>query len=329
MNGYARACQKGVMLRSPRLLRLSVTDRCNLRCRYCLPEQGVPKVAHAALLSLERLAEVARWLCQRVEIERIKLTGGEPLVRSGVPRLIGLLRAIPGVREVSLTTNGSLLARQVEALQAAGLRRVTVSLDSLDASRYRELTRGGRVEDALAGISAALSAGLAPVKLNAVLQQSTWMDDVPRLLDYAAGNGLELRFIELMRTGTEKAWCNSEFVPLPAVRRWLSNRTQVLPVAGQARAPALMTHVLWGGASLQVGWIAPRSQPFCDRCDRLRLDARGRVHRCLMDQRFLELETLLDEHGSDAADLALSAYLEGKAAPEHMDKADAMILIGG
>jgi cyclic pyranopterin phosphate synthase len=317
------------MLRSPRLLRLSVTDRCNLRCRYCMPEQGVPKVAHAALLSLERLAEVARWLCQRVEIERIKLTGGEPLVRSGVPRLIGLLRAIPGVREVSLTTNGSLLARQVEALQAAGLRRVTVSLDSLDASRYRQLTRGGRVEDALAGISAALSAGLAPVKLNAVLQQSTWMDDVPRLLDYAAGNGLELRFIELMRTGTEKAWCNSEFVPLPAVRRWLSNRTQVLPVAGQASAPALMTQVWWGGASLQVGWIAPRSQPFCDRCDRLRLDARGRVHRCLMDQRFLELETLLGEHGSDAADRALCAYLAGKAAPEHMDKADAMILIGG
>ena len=205
MNGYARACQKGVMLRSPRLLRLSVTDRCNLRCRYCMPEQGVPKVAHAALLSLERLAEVARWLCQRVEIERIKLTGGEPLVRSGVDRLIGLLRAIPGVREVSLTTNGSLLARQVEALQAAGLRRVTVSLDSLDASRYRELTRGGRVEDALAGISAALSAGLTPVKLNAVLQQSTWTRDVPRLLDYTAANGLELRFIELMRTGTEKA----------------------------------------------------------------------------------------------------------------------------
>jgi cyclic pyranopterin phosphate synthase len=317
------------MPRSPRLLRLSITDRCNLRCRYCMPAEGVPKIAHNDLLSLERLAEVARWLCATVGIERIKLTGGEPLVRSGIDRLITLLGSIPGVREVSLTTNGSLLAWQAKTLKQAGLARVTISLDSLDRERYRELTRGGRIEDALAGIEAALAARLTPVKLNAVLQRSTWIDEVPRLLDYAAQNGLAVRFIELMRTGTEREWCNSEFAPSLEVRQWLSERAQVLPIAVYTSAPALLTRVFWRGTALDVGWIAPRSQPFCDRCDRLRLDARGRLHRCLMDPRFLELAPMLESgDGTRAAD-ALSGYLAGKLPAQRMERAESMIQIGG
>jgi cyclic pyranopterin phosphate synthase len=294
-----------------------------------MPAQGVATLPHAALLSLERLAEVASWLCGAVGIERVKLTGGEPLVRSGLENLIGRLWNIPGVSEVSLTTNGSLLTRQARALKAAGLNRVTISLDSMDRARYREITRGGRIEDTFAGISAALSAGFAPIKLNAVLQRSTWMREVPDLLGYAAGNGFELRFIELMRTGTERDWCKSEFVSLPEVREWLACQTRVVPIATLSSAPARMTRVVWRGTDIQVGWIAPRSQPFCERCDRLRLDSRGRVHRCLMDPHFLELAALLDQRGPQAAERALRAYWACKAAPGAMDRADAMISIGG
>jgi GTP 3',8-cyclase len=314
---------------SPRLLRLSVTDRCNLRCRYCMPAEGVPKIPRTALFSLERLAEVATWLGSRVGIERIKLTGGEPLVRSGLESLICRLRAAPNVQEVSLTTNGTLLARHAEALKTAGLARVTISLDTLDLVRYRELTRGGRISDALAGISAAISAGLTPVKLNAVLQRSTWLHDVPLLLDYAAAHNLELRFIELMRTGTEREWCQAEFVPLPDVRRWLAETTSVVPIATNAAAPARLTRVAWHGVTVQVGWIAPRSQPFCDRCDRLRIDAQGRLHRCLIDQNFLDLAATLNARGPEAAEEALTAYLAGKTAPHSIERAAAMILIGG
>lgn len=314
---------------SPRTLRLSVTDRCNLRCRYCMPAEGVPKIAHANLLTLERLAEVAGWLSTRVGIERIKLTGGEPLVRAGLENLITALRAIPGVREISLTTNGAMLAKHAATLKAAGLARATVSLDSPDAGRYRELTRGGRVEAVFAGIAAAVAAGLTPLKLNAVLQRSTWEFDVPLLLDFAASRGLELRFIELMHTGTDDRWYHAEFVPLPAVRHWLAQHAEVMPVATRACAPAVLTRVRWHGADVAVGWITPRSQPFCERCDRLRLDARGRLHRCLMDHCFLELAQILGEEGPQAAGAALESYLNGKTAPRAMDRPDAMIMIGG
>jgi cyclic pyranopterin phosphate synthase len=294
-----------------------------------MPAEGVPKIAHKDLLSLEQLAELVAWLAVRVGIERVKLTGGEPLVRLGVEQLVAHLAGTPGVREVSLTTNGSLLPQMAGALKAAGLRRVNISLDSLDPARFTELTRGARLPQTLAGIEAALAVGLVPLKLNAVLQRSSWKQDVPLLLDYAANLGLELRFIELMRTGTEQAWCASEFVPVQEVRHWLEERGPMQEMPAAAGAPARRTKICWRGAPLTVGWIAPRSHPFCSRCERVRLDARGRLRRCLMDPVPLDLFTVLRERGDEGAAMALSNYMAGKFAPQTMDSAFAMSSIGG
>ncbi len=311
------------------MLRLSVTDRCNFRCRYCIPAEGVAKLPRKSLLSVEEMAAMVAWLCGHLGIDRIKLTGGEPLVREGLDGLIPLLTAIPGMAEVSMITNGSLLVQHAERLKAAGLSRVSISLDTLDAARFHELTRGGNLQKTLTGISAAAAAGLGPIKLNSVLQRSTWMQDVPMLLDYAATHSFELRFIELMRTGTERNWCESEFVPAPEVSRWVAEQCEVLTVESQSHAPARVMQIRWRGIALKVGWITPRSHPFCTRCDRLRMDARGRIFRCLMDADCLDLRLLLRNSDDDAASESVASYLAGKTAPEIMAKADAMILIGG
>lgn len=319
----------GGMLPAPRLLRLSVTDRCNFRCRYCMPVEGVPKLPHSDLLSLEQLGDAVAFLVERIGIDRVKFTGGEPLVRAGIEGLVQRIAAMPGVRELSLTTNASLLPRKAEALKAAGLARVNVSLDSLDPQRFSELTRGGSLEAALEGIQAAQRVGLLPLKLNAVLQRSGWEQDVPRLLDYAAHNGFELRFIELMRTGTEQEWCASEFIPADDVRQWLEARAELKSVAGPAEAPARRTEVCWRGARMTVGWITPRSHPFCSRCERVRMDARGRLRRCLMDAQFLNLASILQGQGAQAAADCFDQYLAGKRAPDAMESGNAMSLIGG
>lgn len=318
----------GWMERRPQRLRMSVTDRCNFRCRYCMPLEGVPKLAHSDLLSLEDLARLAAWLAPRLGIDRIKLTGGEPLLRRGITDLIGQLAAIPDVLEVSLTTNGSRLSQQAKVLKAAGVARVNVSLDTLDSARFYELTRGGDLGDTLAGITAAVSAGLLPLKLNSVLQSSTWQHDVPQLLDYAAAHGFELRLIELMRTGTERSWCDSEFVAATRVQIWLAEQGRLLPNLSVEPGPARLSRVSWRGVSVKVGWITPRSYPFCDSCDRLRLDARGRLYRCLMDSSYFDLGTAL-HRGNGTAEEGLAAYLAGKVAPQAMEQANAMNLIGG
>lgn len=316
------------VLPNARLLRLSVTDRCNFRCRYCMPAEGIASVAHHELLPLEELAELVRWLSRYLPIERVKLTGGEPLVRLGLEHLIRELAGMPDVREVSLTTNGTLLARKAWELKACGLARVSVSLDSLDPERFAQVSRGGRVRDTLEGIEAALEAGLTPLKLNTVLQRSTWRKDVPAILDFAAAHGLEPRFIELMRTGTERAWCDSEFVGAGVVRGWLEERTSVVSIATPAGVPAQRSQVRWGGELLTVGWITPRSHPFCSACERVRLDSRGRLRRCLMDAATLDVARLWRDERETAAD-ALYRYMASKRAPSGMDSESMMSQIGG
>jgi cyclic pyranopterin phosphate synthase len=311
------------------VIRVSVTDRCNFRCRYCMPATGVPKLRHRDLLSLERLADTVSWLCHELGVSRVKLTGGEPLVRGGVADLVRALAAIPGVNEVSATTNGARLVELARPLREAGLARVNVSVDSLDSQRFAELTRGGRLADTLAGIEAALDCGLAPVKLNAVLLASSWRSDVAPLLDFAATRSLEVRFIELMRTGTEVRWAEREYVPADEVRRWLETRTEVVDGRMLSAGPARMSTVLWRGDAVRVGWITPRSQPFCDSCSRLRLDARGRVRRCLMDPVPFDLVGLLQTTRESEVRRRLRVYLGNKIPSESMESTLPMVSMGG
>jgi GTP 3',8-cyclase len=310
-----------------RLLRLSITNLCNFRCRYCMPVKGVRKVAHDDLLPLEGLVALVSWLSSNSGINRVRITGGEPLVRPGIEHLIEALAALPEMREVSLTTNGSLLPKMARGLKAAGLSRVNISIDSLDEERFAEVTRGGDLKSTLAGIEAAREAGLTPIKLNAVLRRSTWKQDVPSLLDFAANNGFEMRFIELMRTGTERAWCESEYISVDDVCNGLG--TEVLPAEEQAGSPARRTLVNWRGTPLTVGWITPRSHPFCERCERLRMDARGRIRRCLMDATMLDLPLVLGTMDDLAARQEFQSYIAGKVPPRTMDSQFAMSQIGG
>lgn len=293
-----------------------------------MPPEGIPSVSHGELLSLEQLAETVRWLSRYTPIERVKITGGEPLVRLGLEELIGELAAIANVREISMTTNGSLLARKARQLKTKGMARVSVSLDSLDPERFARLSRGGRLQDTLAGINAALDAGLTPLKLNTVLQRSTWREDVPMLLDFAAERGLEPRFIELMRTGTERVWCDSEFVAVDDVREWLAKQTPIAPAFTPEGVPAQSSLIFWAGKLLKVGWIAPRSHPFCSACERVRLDSRGCLRRCLMDSNLLDLVRLRQTEGDDPQN-ALYRYMAGKQAPNGMDSEFMMSQIGG
>ncbi len=308
-----------------RTLRLSVTDRCNFRCRYCMPAGAHPRFAGGAPLQV--LVEAAHWLVHVAGVRRIKITGGEPLVRRGLPELVRAL-AGDGV-EVSLTSNGALLALHARALADAGLARVNVSLDTTDPARFARLSRGGRVADTLAGIDAALAAGLRPVKLNAVLHRSGVHETVAELLDFAAGRGLEVRFIELMCGGVDDAWQRDEFIAAGEVQEWLAREGTLHALPGPDAAPARRTAVSWRGHEVTVGWITPRSQPFCGACDRLRLDARGRLRRCLMDPATLPLHELRRGRGAEAARAELDAFLAGKRAPRAMDARLPMSAIGG
>lgn len=309
-------------------LRVSVTDRCNLRCAYCMPEEGIRLLPRSEIPPLTEIAEAVAWLVPRFGVDRVKVTGGEPLVRGGVPALVAKVAAIPGVREVSMTTNGTLLAPMAAELAAAGLARVNVSLDTLDAARFRDLTRGGRVGEVLEGVDAALAAGLTPLKVNAVLRKSSFREDLPPLLGLAAAKGVEIRFIELMQTGTEAAWAAAERVTGDTVRAWLESEGAVLsPLDGRPNAPARRTAVSFRGVSVVAGWIDPVSDSFCDDCDRLRLDARGRLRRCLMDEELFPLVELLRRGGAALEEAA--AYLARKRPPAAMGIGSAMASIGG
>jgi cyclic pyranopterin phosphate synthase len=292
-----------------------------------MPEQGVPKSRRCDLLTLEELASLTAWVSTHTGINRVRLTGGEPLVRPGIEHLIAEISTFPGMREVSLTTNGSLLSRMAWSLKAAGLGRVNISLDSLDEERFKEVTRGGSLKRTLQGIKAARDAGLTPIKLNTVLQRSTWKQELPRLLDYAASTGFEIRFIELMRMGTERVWCDSEFISVDEVCKGLG--TKIVPAEEQTAAPARTTLLDWRGASVKVGWITPRSHPFCQRCERLRMDARGRIRRCLMDPATLDLPHTLETMDEVSASQEFQRYVAGKVSARAMDSSFAMSQIGG
>ena len=314
--------------RGVHILRLSVTDRCNFRCRYCMPQSGVAWLPQPELQGRQCVVEQVGWLAQHTGIRVVRITGGEPLVRRDLPELVSALRAIPQIEEIALTTNASMMALHAARLREAGVSRLNISLDTLDAERFTRLTRGGDLRLVLLGIEAAVKYGLGPIKLNAVLQASTWQQDVPALLDYAVELGAELRFIEMMCTGTEQDWCQSEYVSVQRVQRWLAGRTQVAMDTPTA-APARRSCIAWRGRTVTVGWISPRSHPFCAHCERLRMDARGHLRRCLMDPQLLNLPELRRHMNDSQAAAALSGYMEGKHPPASMFSSTAMNMVGG
>jgi len=308
-------------------LRVSVTERCDLRCRYC--RTGLEREpADGTLPALSRLASAASWAVRHLGVTRVKITGGEPLLRAGTVEFVRRLSGDEEVAEVSMTTNGTRLAVPAADFARAGLSRVNVSLDTVDAARFRELTRGGAVESVVAGIDAALAAGLSPVKLNAVLRRSSFESDVPNLLAFASQRGLEVRFIELMRTGSGAAFAESEFVSSREVRERLGLEGALEP-AGAGAGPARRLRVRFRGREVVTGWIEPVSHSFCGGCRRLRLDARGELRRCLMDAKPYPLLNRLEESDDAGLEEEVDGFLSGKRPPLSFETPRSMAAIGG
>lgn len=295
-------------------LRLSVTDRCNLRCRYCMPAEGVQKLQHGEILSFEEMLRIAR-LAVSLGIEKIRVTGGEPLVRKNLVDFLKDLRATAGLKELVLTTNGLLLREFATELRSAGVHRLNVSLDSLNPNTFSSLTRGGNLEKALDGIAAAEDAGFPPVKINAVVIRGMNDDE---LLDFAAmtlHTSRQIRFIEYMPTNTAPEWA-AAFVTGKEILRRLRTVYQLepLPHAGAA-GPATIYRI--PGALGTIGIITPISNHFCESCNRIRVTASGIVKGCLFDGGGVSLKAYMN-HSDNELRAVLMSVLKNKPERHHL-----------
>jgi cyclic pyranopterin phosphate synthase len=300
-------------------LRVSVTDRCNLRCTYCLPEDADFPFGDRDFLSPDEIAAMVGALV-RLGIRRVRLTGGEPLVRKDLLEIVRRLKALPGLENLALSTNGTELARLAPALKAAGVDRVNISVDTLDAERFRAITRRGDVAEVWRGVEAALAAGLDPVKLNAVLLQSS-RDDLERLAALTLDRPLHMRFIEMMPTGTNQHLQPGELLSADAARAALERRFGPLAAVeagelGPRTGPAKAFR--FPGAVGTVGFITPLSHTFCAECNRLRLTARGELRLCLFADRSYPLRPLLAAADADAALEAEILRVLAEKPAEHM-----------
>jgi cyclic pyranopterin phosphate synthase len=314
-------------------LRISVTDRCNLRCTYCMPAEAIFR-PREELLAYEEIARVAT-VAVGLGVRTIRLTGGEPLLRRDLAALVALLVAVPGIDEVALTTNGLLLAEQAEALSAAGLRRLNVSLDSLREDVFERIARRRGLDRVLAGLAAARRAGFEEIRINAVSIRDLPEDEVVPLARFCRREGFHLRFIEFMPLDAEEAWDRSRVLSGADVRAILEREIGplVAETAGDPGQPALDYRWADGG---RVGFINPVTRPFCDRCDRLRLTADGQFRNCLFSTTEWDVKALLRGGGSDAeiaallrACVAAKKAAHGIDTPEFARPARAMYQIGG
>ncbi|MCL2342906.1 MAG: GTP 3',8-cyclase MoaA [Firmicutes bacterium] len=253
-------------------LRLSVTDLCNLRCAYCMPAEGVVKRAHADILRVEEIGEIVR-ACAACGITKVRLTGGEPLVRRGIVDICRLAAATEGIREVCMTTNGVLLPEYAQKLRDAGLRRVNISLDSLNPETYRGVSRRDELSAAERGLEAALGAGFDAVKVNAVLMAGINDGEIAKLAALTR-RGVDVRFIELMPVGERAAWNREHFLENSAVLK-------ALPELIPAGAEGVATYYRLPSASGRVGLISPVSAHFCPDCNRIRVTSDGKLKPCL------------------------------------------------
>ncbi len=287
--------------RPMRDLRVSVTDRCNFRCRYCMPREVFGEnftfLRRDEVLSFEEITRLAR-VSSTLGVRKVRLTGGEPLLRNSLPTLIAMLSEIAGI-DIALTTNGSLLAQQARALKDAGLKRVTVSLDSLDEDVFRQMNDADfPVASVLEGIDAAAAAGLAPVKINAVIRRDVNDHTAVDLARHFKGNGHILRFIEYMDVGTTNGWRLDDVVPGAEIVRMISEQMPLEPVARNYDGEVAQRWRYADGSG-EIGVITSVTQPFCGGCTRARLSADGSLYTCLFATQGVDLRAMLRAGASD------------------------------
>ncbi|HSF16569.1 MAG TPA: GTP 3',8-cyclase MoaA [Vicinamibacteria bacterium] len=288
-----------------RSLRVSVTDRCNLRCQYCMPEMDYVWLPRQHLLSFEETARLVGVFTE-IGVDKVRLTGGEPLLRKDLASLVRQLRDNRRIRDLALTTNGILLSEQAEALKEAGLDRITVSLDTLRADRFRELTRRDQLARVLGGIDSAVAAGLRGLKIDTVVLRGTNEDEIPDLIEYGERIGAEVRFIEYMDVGGATAWSSTKVVSKEEILHSVQARFggPIVPLQVESWAPAKRFRLPSGTT---FGIIASTTEPFCRTCDRGRLTADGMFYLCLYAQTGLDLRERLR---SGAPNRELRAVIE-------------------
>ncbi|HET9871765.1 MAG TPA: GTP 3',8-cyclase MoaA [Propionibacteriaceae bacterium] len=282
-------------------LRVSLTDRCNLRCTYCMPAEGLDWMPSDELLTDDEIIRLISIGVTSLGITTVRLTGGEPLLRKNLERLVAEISALTPRPVTALTTNGIGLASRADALAAAGLTRINVSLDTLDPATFKRLTRRPRLDDVLAGVAAARRAGLQPVKINSVLMRGVNDHEAADLLSWAMAQQAQLRFIEQMPLDAQHAWHRSEMVTAAVIRARLDERFELIEDPDDAKlrgsAPAELFRVV--GADYSVGIIAAVSKPFCGACDRVRLTADGQIRNCLFSRVESDLRTPLRNGATD------------------------------
>ena len=310
-------------------LRVSVTDRCQLRCRYCMPPEGVPLCGKDEILSYEEIVALVACLQDEFGLTKVRITGGEPLVRLGIERLVGMLADL-GIPDLALTTNGLRLAEMAPILKRAGLRRVNVSLDSLSPATFRRLTGNGELQAVLDGIDAALDAGLLPLKLNTVVIRGINENEVRDLVEFGLQRNCELRFIELMPIGPGTRLFSDGFVSSEAVRQRLSSHFTFYPLGMEPGASARRYGLVnaEGGRGV-VGFISSCSAPFCSECSRLRVTADGRLIGCLARNGGISIRGLLRAGDRPAIADAVRHVLEGKTPDRIFEQEMVMASIGG
>lgn len=323
-------------------LRISVMDRCNFRCPYCMPRETFHEnyqfLKSNERLSFEEIVRLTR-LFVSLGVRKVRLTGGEPLLRANLPDLVGELTSLPGVDDVALTTNGMLLAKNAAELKANGLKRVTVSLDSLDEEVFRKMSGGfGGLEQVLAGIRAAQEAGLTPVKINAVVERGLNDHTALDLVEHFRGTGVIVRFIEYMDVGNRNHWSLDRVVPSRELMQRIRARWPLRALAGNYHGEVAERYVFEDGAG-EIGFISSVTEPFCGACSRARLSSDGVLYTCLFATQGHDLRTALRQGASDTELLErisgvwrarTDRYSELRAtAPDQTQKKVEMYYIGG
>lgn len=282
--------------RSIDYLRISITDRCNLRCIYCMPTEGIKPLSHSDILSYDEIVRIVR-IAAPIGIRKVRITGGEPLARKGVAHLITSLKKIKGIENLSLTTNGVLLESLAIELKEAGLDRVNVSIDSLDPERYREITRGGSLDVVLKGIEKAESAGLKPVKINMVPIRGFNDDEIGDFARLTLSNSYQVRFIEFMPIGARENWSQEKYIPVDEIRAIVDEVGRLTPVKVRKSGPA--RYFRFDNAPGVVGFINAVTHEFCKDCNRLRLTSDGKLRPCLFSDTEVDMKGPLRSGASD------------------------------
>jgi cyclic pyranopterin phosphate synthase len=313
--------------RTARDLRISITEKCSLRCTYCMPEQGLPTIAREHLLSAAEIARLVEIAVRDLGVRDVRFTGGEPLMRADLEQIVSLSSAVAGDASVSMTTNGIGLDKRIDDLVAAGLTRINISLDTVDRDHFARLTRRDRLPAVFAGIEAAKRAGISPLKINAVLMRDT-LAGAADLLEWSLNNGARLRFIEQMPLDADEAWARENMVSAAELLEALSSRFS-LTLSGREDPSAPAEEWLvdgWSdmqGRPATLGIIASVTRSFCEACDRTRITAEGTVRSCLFGDDETDLRGLL-RSGADDAQIAdrWRAAQWGKQAGHGMERAD-------